>query len=151
MHRIYETEDISVFWDSDKCRHAKKCVGGAPDVFVFTRRPWIDLSLDETSKIWKAISNCPSGALKVTYNHGVKAELKEEENRCVAILDGKEIGECDYSDEGESREIYHTHVLPEYGGKGIAKRLVYKVIEAAEKKKLTVIPSCSYAEKVLGE
>lgn len=28
MHRLYANDDISVFWDSDKCFHAKKCVTG---------------------------------------------------------------------------------------------------------------------------
>ena len=149
MHRTYEKEDIVVFWNSVKCYHAKKCVGGCPKVFDITRRPWIDLSRDETPKIWQAVSNCPSGALSVIYDHGVKVELDEEGCRSVALLNGEEIGECDYSDEGDERTIYHTHVLPEYGGKGIAKRLVYKVIEAAEREKKKLIPTCSYAAKVL--
>jgi predicted GNAT family acetyltransferase len=39
--------------------------------------------------------------------------------------------------------------MPEYNGKGIARRLVYKVTEEAEKRKMSVIPTCSYAKKVL--
>ena len=150
MHRLYETEDITVFWDSDKCRHEKKCVTGAPQVFEFGRRPWIDLSKGDTAKIWQTISNCPSGALSVVYNHGVEIRLDEEEAKAVAVLDGVIIGECDYSEEEEGVNIYHTYVSPEHGGKGIAKRLVYKVAEAAERKKRNIIPSCSYAAKVLG-
>ncbi|MCR5118734.1 MAG: GNAT family N-acetyltransferase [Lachnospiraceae bacterium] len=149
MHRLYETEEITVFWDSDRCRHAKMCVTGCPEVFEFGRRPWIDLSRGEASKIWQAISRCPSGALSITYNHDVRVELDEENSRSIALLDGEIIGECDYSDQGDSRNIYHTEVMPEYGGKGIAKRLVYKVVEAAERAKKTVIPSCSYAAKLL--
>ena len=149
MHRLYDTDEITVFWDSDRCRHAKMCVNGCPGVFEFGRRPWIDLSRGETSKIWQAISRCPSGALSVTYNHDVKVELDEDNCRSIAILDGEIIGECDYEDEAEGRNIYHTEVRPEYGGKGIAKRLVYKAVEAAERAKKTVILSCSYALKVL--
>ena len=149
MHRLYETEEITVFWDSDRCRHAKMCVTGCPEVFEFGRRPWIDLSRGEASKIWQAISRCPSGALSITYNHDVRVELDEENSRSIALLDGEIIGECDYSDQGDSRNIYHTEVMPEYGGKGIAKRLVYKAVEAAERAKKTVIPSCSYAAKLL--
>ncbi len=125
------------------------CVTGCPEVFEFGRRPWIDLSRGEASKIWQAISRCPSGALSITYNHDVRVELDEENSRSIALLDGEIIGECDYSDQGDSRNIYHTEVMPEYGGKGIAKRLVYKVVEAAERAKKTVIPSCSYAAKLL--
>ncbi len=151
MHRLYETEEISIFWNSDKCRHAKMCVSGSPKTFDINRKPWIDPSRDEASNIWQAISKCPSGALGIIYNHSVRVELDETGKRSVAILDGKEIGECDYTDEGDECNIYHTHVLSEYGGKGIAKRLVYKVIEAAEKKKKKLVPTCSYAEKVLSE
>ena len=55
----------------------------------------------------------------------------------------------DQETEGEVR-IVHTEVLPEYGGKGIAKRLAYKVAEAAEKRHKTVVLYCSYAAKLLG-
>ena len=77
MHRLYVNEDITVFWDSDKCRHAKKCVTGCPKVFDIQRKPWIDISRDENANIWKAISECPSGALGITYNYGVRVVLKE--------------------------------------------------------------------------
>lgn len=39
----------------------------------------------------------------------------------------------------------------EYAGKGIARRLVYKVIEAAEKSKVPIGATCSYAVKILKE
>lgn len=71
MHRLYETENISVFWDSDKCRHAKKCVTGCPEAFDIQRKPWIQLDKAETAKVWKAVSNCPSGALTCVFNHGI--------------------------------------------------------------------------------
>lgn len=61
----------------------------------------------------------------------------------------KEIGECCYDVSAEAWTIVHTGVNPDYRGKEIAKRLVYKGVEAAEKRKLRVIPVCSYAEKVL--
>ena len=149
MHRLYEYGDIAVFWDSEKCRHAKRCVTGSPQVFEFGRRPWIDRAKGETAKIWKTIESCPSGAVSVVYNHGVEIRLEEAESRAIALLGDEIIGECDYAEEGEYVNIYHTHVLPEYGGKGIAKRLVYKVAEAAERKKKGILPTCSYAAKVL--
>ena len=150
MHRLYEDEDITVFWDSEKCRHEKKCVSGSPRVFEFGRRPWIDLSKGETAKTWQTIASCPSGALSVVYNHGITIRMDEEQKRCLALLGDAVIGECDFYDEGDSRNIYHTEVSPEYGGKGIAKRLVYKVTEAGERKGLKPAPTCSYAVKVLG-
>ena len=98
MHRLYENKDITVFWNSEKCVHAKECVHGSPSTFDPMRRPWIDLGRADTSEGWV---------------------------------------------------IFHTEVSPEYGKKGIAKRLVYKVTEEAEKRKISLIPTCSYAVKVL--
>ena len=149
MHRLYENDDITVFWDSDKCRHARKCVTGCPGVFDFMRKPWVDLSRGSNADIWQAISQCPSGALGITYNHGVRVEFDEEGCRSVALLDGQQIGECDYRENEQGWVIVHTEVDPAYGGKGIAKRLVYRIVEAAERRKKKVISVCSYAVKVL--
>ena len=149
MHRLYETEDIAVFWDSDRCRHEKRCRSISPETFDIQRRPWIDLTLAPTAKIWEAVSACPSGALTCVYPHGIRIALNEGECRSVAYDGDKQIGECDYRVTEDGWVIFHTEVLPEYGGKGIAKRLVYKIVEAAEKAGINVIPTCSYAVKVL--
>ena len=193
MHRLYETDDIVVFWNSDKCRHAKRCVTGSPKTFDITRRPWIDVTLAPTAEIWQTVSSCPTGALTCVYTHDITVEIHEDECRSVAyvrsgftdgdvniidergsqngdvdnIYEGEpqggnagrddspddriQIGECDYRKTPEGWNIYHTEVNPEYGGKGIAKRLVYKVIEAAEQCGNTVVATCSYADKVLKE
>ncbi len=151
MHRLYETEDIAVFWNSDKCRHAKQCIHGSPRTFNPSRRPWIDVSKAPTAEIWQAISACPSGAVTCIYTHGIKITFDKEEKRSVAFDGELQIGECDYSESPDGWNIYHTEVNPEYGGKGIAKRLVYKVIEAAEQSKNAVMATCSYARKILEE
>ena len=149
MHRLYETEDIAVFWDSEKCRHEKKCREGSPRTFDPTRRPWIDLSVAPTAEIWKAVSACPSGALTCVYTHDIRIVLEENECRSAAYDGDKKIGECDYRMTDDGWVIFHTDVSPEYGGKGIAKRLVYKIVEAAEKVGCNVTSTCSYAIKVL--
>ena len=150
MHRLYANDEISVFWDSDKCFHAKKCVTGCPEAFDITKKPWINIDNAPTAKVWKAVSNCPSGALTVTYNHDVKISFEEEANRSIACLGSEQIGECDYEVTPDGWVIYHTEVDDEHGGKGIAKRLVYAVLEQADKKKIKVSATCSYARKVLG-
>ena len=180
MHRLYETDDIVVFWNSDKCRHAKRCVTGSPRTFDITRRPWIDVTLAPTPEIWQTVSSCPTGALTCVYTHDITVEIHEDECRSVAYVRSKskdgdagnttgresqnadagpdftsddliQIGECDYRDTPDGRVIYHTEVSPAYGGKSIARRLVYKVIESAEHAKLAIIPTCSYARKVMDE
>ncbi len=149
MHRIYETEDLVVFWDSEKCRHQKKCVGGSPRTFDPQRRPWIDLNKAPASEIWQAIEQCPTGALTCVYSHGIRVEFDEEQCRSAAYDGGRQVGECDFQKTPEGWVIYHTETDPAYGGKGIAKRLVYKVAEAAERAGINVTPTCSYAVKVL--
>ncbi len=150
MHRLYENQDISVFWDSDKCRHARKCVTGCPDVFDFKRKPWIDLTQDETQRIWKTVKQCPSGALDIIYNHDVVVKLDSANSRSIAVdKDGKIIGECDYKENDDAITIYHTEVDPKFSGNGIAKRLVYKIFEEADRECKKIVPSCSYAARML--
>ena len=158
MHRLYENDDITIFWDSDKCRHAKVCVHQSPTVFNKDNRPWVNISGAPTAQIWKTASQCPSGALTCVYNHDIRVVF-DEARQCALACDGdNEIGECCYEVSGSGSAsdpsaaawtIVHTGVAPEYEGKGIAKRLVFKVAEEAEKRKTKVIPVCSYAAKVL--
>ncbi len=102
-------------------------------------------------EIWQAISQCSSGALSCLYRHGIDVVQDAENSRSIAIDNGKEIGECDYQVTENSWNIYHTGVSLNYQGKGIAKRLVYKVIEAAERNCVDVTATCSYVRKLLAE
>ena len=151
MHKLYENEDITVFWNSDRCRHAKRCVTGCPEVFNIQKKPWIDISNAENSKIWQTIQKCPTGALRIIFNHGIRVEYDEQGGRSVAYDGDRQVGECDYMEEAGGWNIVHTETDPEYRGKGIAKRLVYRLLEQAERRKVPVIPSCFYAKKVLDE
>ena len=147
--RLYANNVISVFCDSDKCFHAKKCVTGCPEAFDITRKLWINIDDSPTAKVWQAVSNCPSGAIMITYNHDVDVSFDEEHNRSVAYAGSRQIGECDFDVTGNGWCIYHTEVDEEYGGKGIAKRLVYTILEQAGKKAVVVKATCSYAKKVI--
>ena len=57
MHRLYENDDIVIFWDSEKCYHAKMCVTGSPKTFDIQRKPWIDMSLAPSPEIWQTVEN----------------------------------------------------------------------------------------------
>ncbi len=149
MHRLYENNDIVVFWNSEKCQHAAECVKGSPKTFNPMQRPWIDMTQVDNIEIWQAIERCPSGALSCAYRHDVDVVFDEEASRSLALFDNRVIGECDYQETADGWNIYHTEVLPEFGGKGIAKRLVYKVIETAERSGETVMATCSYARRIM--
>ena len=43
----------------------------------------------------------------------------------------------------------HTGVRPAYEGRGIARRLVEKVIDAARAKQVKIVPVCPYAVKLM--
>lgn len=75
--------------------------------------------------------------------------FEESCSRSAAYVDGKQIGECEFSVSDKVWMITHTGVRPEYGGRGIAKKLVLKVIEAARSKNAKITPLCSYADKLM--
>lgn len=149
MHRLYENNDIVVFWDSEKCQHAAECVKGSPKTFNPMNRSWVDLTQADNIEIWQAIERCPSGALSCAYRHEVDVIFDAEACRSVALFNNKVIGKCDYQTTEDGWNIYHTEVLPEFGGKSIAKRLVYKVLEVAERSGEAVMATCSYARKII--
>ncbi len=149
MHGLYEYGDVFGFWNSGKCRHARKCREDSPRTFNPTRRPWIDLTKTLPAEVWQAVSNCPTGALTCVYSNDISIILDEESSQTMAYDGDQQVGECDYHKTTNGWEIYHTEVLSEYLHKGIAKRLVYWIVEAAERAGAGVIPSCLYAFKVL--
>ena len=75
----------------------------------------------------------------------------EEAERQAAAYDGeKQIGECQYSvDRVGKWVIMHTGVRSEYNGRGIARQLVEKVIEAARERGVKIVPVCSYAQRMM--
>ena len=63
-YKVYENDEIIVFWKPDLCEHATECIRGNNKVFDVSRRPWVDLSQAPASEIAEIIDKCPSGALK---------------------------------------------------------------------------------------
>ena len=75
--------------------------------------------------------------------------FNQRESRSVALNDDNIIGCCQYKEEKNVWSITHTVVKQEYGGRGIAKRLVLAVIEEARKQNKKINPICSYAKKMM--
>ena len=59
----YSNDEITVTWDSHKCKHAAECVKNAGRVFNPKEVPWINMGNGTTEEITGAIDKCPSGAL----------------------------------------------------------------------------------------
>jgi|GEM_PF-3293113 len=69
-----------------------------------------------------------------------------KESRSEAYVGEELVGVCEFSDNEGIRNIYHTEVKKEFGGHGIARKLV----EAAAQTDLKMQCDCSYAAHVLG-
>ncbi|MBQ7534567.1 MAG: N-acetyltransferase [Stomatobaculum sp.] len=79
----------------------------------------------------------------------IEIRYEKDMNRSAAYDGEKRIGLCEYEIEDGKWVITHTETDPAYGGRGIAKKLVMCVKEAADAADVTIIPVCSYAVKVL--
>lgn len=74
----------------------------------------------------------------------------EKDKKRTAYYDGDTlIGECDYEIKEKHWIITHTFVEKEYGGRGLARKLVTTLIDEARKVNVKVEPACSYAKKVM--
>ena len=74
----------------------------------------------------------------------------EKENNCAAAYDDeKQIGICNYQVSGDKWNIYHTFTESEYGGQGIARKMVECVAEQALQSGAALEATCWYAKKVL--
>lgn len=71
MHGLYENEDIVIFWNSEKCYHAKRCVTGSPKTFDIQRKPWIDMSLAPNPEIWQTVEK-NKNTCEATCSYAVK-------------------------------------------------------------------------------
>lgn len=79
----------------------------------------------------------------------LKIVFDEANNQSLAFVGEQNVGECQYEIKDGSWYIMHTGVRPEFGGRGIARMLVDKVVEEANKRNVKVISICSYAQKVI--
>lgn len=81
----------------------------------------------------------------------IKIIFDETSNQSLALYEDKAIGECQFEIKDDKWYIMHTGVRPEFGGRGIARMLVEKVLEEASQRKIVVVPICSYAQKVMNK
>ena len=75
--------------------------------------------------------------------------FNERESRSMALNNGNIIGYCQYTEQDNVLSITHTVVKQEFGGRGIAKRLVLAIIDEARKQSKKINPICSYAKKMM--
>ena len=113
------------------------------------RTRWKSDSTAHIAEIADIIDRCPSKALQYELLNPISIVFEEVLDRAAAYDRGKQIGECEYSPSEKKWIISHTRVEPAYEGKGIARKLVMKVVEAARAKGVKICPLCPYAKKLM--
>jgi CDGSH-type Zn-finger protein/uncharacterized Fe-S cluster protein YjdI len=84
----YESDDVTVSFDSNRCIHARECVQGLPGVFDADRRPWVDPAAADADEIAAVIERCPTGALQYERRDGGPAEPPPVRNTVTVAADG---------------------------------------------------------------
>lgn len=62
----YDTPEIVVTFDPNRCIHAAECVRGLPDVFDPKAKRWIRPERASAEAIAAVVARCPTGALHAT-------------------------------------------------------------------------------------
>lgn len=147
-YRKYIGKTIDVFFNREMCIKSGNCVRGSIEVFNPQNRPWINADGASQEKVIEVIKTCPSKALSYI--------IKEEE--LFLFKDGKfylnndegdMIAQISYSKAGDDIIIIdHTFVDPSLRGKGIALKLVERVIRFAIDNNKKIMPLCPFAKLV---
>ncbi|MFH7596321.1 (4Fe-4S)-binding protein [Streptomyces racemochromogenes] len=80
--RAYAGRGITVTYDTGRCLHAARCVGGLPEVFDTGKRPWIQPDGAAPERVAEVIRLCPSGALQ----YRLAAGPAEEGDRPTTVV-----------------------------------------------------------------
>ena len=81
----------------------------------------------------------------------VRIDFDAAGNQSLAYVDDRLAGECQFEVKGGLWTIIHTGVRPEFGGRGIARLLVERIMLEARAKGVKINPVCSYAKKMMAE
>jgi CDGSH-type Zn-finger protein/uncharacterized Fe-S cluster protein YjdI len=82
----YESEEITVEFDSKRCLHSAECVKNLPSVFNPNDKPWITPEEASADQIKEAVHYCPTGALK--YKETDTEEKPSRENTITIVPNG---------------------------------------------------------------
>ncbi|WP_303317176.1 GNAT family N-acetyltransferase [Flavivirga abyssicola] len=85
---------------------------------------------------------------KLLKSENMEVELKEREGKGFSIAkeNSKKVGVMTYSiPDSDFIIIDHTEVEPEFNGKGVGKKMLYKIVEMTREKNLKIIPLCPFA------
>jgi len=64
----YRSDEITVVWKPEFCKHSGRCVTQLPKVFDLKTKPWVTMTGADTQIIIDQVNKCPTGALSFLYN-----------------------------------------------------------------------------------
>lgn len=76
----YQSEELTIEFDSKRCLHSGECVKNLPSVFNPQKKPWIQPEEVSVDQIRSIVHNCPTGAL-----HYSGSEAEEKPSRINSI------------------------------------------------------------------
>lgn len=76
----------------------------------------------------------------------IKIKYEKDNHRSAAYDDDELIGLSNYSQMKNIWIIDHTETNPEYGGQGIATKLVKALVDQARKDNVKILPLCPFAK-----
>ena len=85
--RSYDTDEIQVLWNSQRCLHVAECIRALPSVFNPLARPWVRLDGADADAVVAAIDRCPTGALRYVRTDG-REEAPSLPTTIVPVADG---------------------------------------------------------------
>ena len=85
--RSYPGPGITIHDNRSICAHAAHCTDGAPTVFKYGEKPWIDPAGAPAAAIIETIGRCPSGALSYTVD-GATGPVNSGPARITVTKDG---------------------------------------------------------------
>ena len=85
--RIYESGDLQVLWDSQRCVHVAECIRALPSVFNPLARPWVRIDAAGADAVVQAVERCPTGALHWLRTDGT-TEAPDVPSTVVTIPNG---------------------------------------------------------------
>lgn len=85
----------------------------------------------------------------MTAPEGEAVEVRRDAaaGRYEIVVDGVLAGFADYSDADGVRTFPHTVVAPEFGGRGLAGRMIGHALEETRAEGLRVRPTCSFVAR----
>ena len=78
---VVEGKDVTIIFDGKRCIHARRCVMGAPSVFVANvKGDWIHPDTLPADEVMRVALNCPSGAIRAERKDGGRNEQPPQAN-----------------------------------------------------------------------